>query len=417
MARSRGTDVLVVGAGPVGLFGALALADAGFGVEIVDEERRPAVHSYALALHPRSLDLLEHLGVAGDLVDRGQQIETLAFYEGGQRRASLPLTASPAFPFVLSVPQSVLEAVLEEALAARGVAVQWNHRLARLEDDGGSTVAMIEELEQVAGGYAIAGAARMVRRSFSLQPRFVLGADGHGSSVRRYLGVDWPSTAPAELYGVFEVAANEPVAAELAVVLGDGTVSALWPLPDGRVRWSFQLPDPERVLGPEGRARKVVQIGRRAFPQIAEESLGSLLAERAPWFPDVLGEVYWSVAVRFERRLAASFGNGNVWLAGDAAHLTGPVGAQSMNVGLLEAYETVEQLSAAGAGAGSLPSSRNDALRDRWRPLLGTAGGPEATPEAADWVVRNRDRIVACLPASGAELSALAARIGLQPRA
>jgi 2-polyprenyl-6-methoxyphenol hydroxylase-like FAD-dependent oxidoreductase len=68
--------VLVVGAGPTGLFAALGLSQAGLSVEVIDEEWRPAGHSYALALHPRSLRLLDELGLAEDVVARGRKLES-----------------------------------------------------------------------------------------------------------------------------------------------------------------------------------------------------------------------------------------------------------------------------------------------------------------------------------------------------
>ena len=113
---------LVVGAGPVGLFTALLLADQGVPVRIVDEEFRTAAHSYALALHPRSLQLLDRAGVTADLLRQGYRVETVAFYEGSQRRGEMKLAdVGGDFPYVLVMPQSVLEGVLERRLKEHGV--------------------------------------------------------------------------------------------------------------------------------------------------------------------------------------------------------------------------------------------------------------------------------------------------------
>src|SRR5690606_8964144 len=76
------TDVLVVGAGPVGLFTALHLARHGVRVQIVDKEWRTGAHSYALALHAASLRLLDDLGLRARVLEHAYRVDTVAFYDG-----------------------------------------------------------------------------------------------------------------------------------------------------------------------------------------------------------------------------------------------------------------------------------------------------------------------------------------------
>ncbi|HSG38864.1 MAG TPA: FAD-dependent oxidoreductase, partial [Thermoanaerobaculia bacterium] len=143
-------EVLVVGAGPVGLFTALTLADLGVRVQVVDQERRPAARSYALALHPQSLRLLAEAGVTGELLAHAHRIDSVAFYEGTERRAALDLSGLPDFPHVAVVPQQILEGALASRLAQRGAAVLWNHRVSDLELDDRMTLAKVERLERSA---------------------------------------------------------------------------------------------------------------------------------------------------------------------------------------------------------------------------------------------------------------------------
>src|ERR1041385_6511115 len=70
MVRHSDPEVLVVGAGPVGLAAALFLQQSGVRVEIIDMHVRTTQHSYALAIHPRTLQVLEEAGLADALVDR-----------------------------------------------------------------------------------------------------------------------------------------------------------------------------------------------------------------------------------------------------------------------------------------------------------------------------------------------------------
>src|SRR5690606_2156840 len=118
------TDVLVVGAGPVGLFTALHLARHGVRVQIVDKEWRTGAHSYALALHAASLRLLDDLGLRARVLEHAYRVDTVAFYDGPARRAAAGL-AVPDGEGVAVVRQDVLEDVLEAALREAGVTVRW----------------------------------------------------------------------------------------------------------------------------------------------------------------------------------------------------------------------------------------------------------------------------------------------------
>ena len=82
-------EVLVVGAGPVGLFTALSLARRGVPVQIVDKEWRTAAHAYALALHAGSLRLLKDLGLLDAVLEQAYPVRSIGLYDGAERRAEL----------------------------------------------------------------------------------------------------------------------------------------------------------------------------------------------------------------------------------------------------------------------------------------------------------------------------------------
>ncbi|HEX6199471.1 MAG TPA: FAD-dependent monooxygenase, partial [Thermoanaerobaculia bacterium] len=242
MARKHETEVLVAGAGPVGMLAALALAERGVDVEVVDEEWRPAARSYALALHPATLELLDEAGLARDLFEEGHRVGRVAFYEGAERRAELSLADLPgAFPFLLVLPQRTLERTLEERLAARGVKVRWNHRLADLTLDGDRPTATVERLAKESTGYSVATTVWVVEAESTVVARAVVGADGHRSRVRRALGAELEEVGEPELYAVFEFTSDAPALDEVRVVLDEHGTSVLWPLGGERFRWSFQV--------------------------------------------------------------------------------------------------------------------------------------------------------------------------------
>ena len=142
--REERTEVLVVGAGPVGLLTAILLAEAGIPVRIIDREARTTVRSYACALHPRTLKLLDRMGLAAPIIERGRRIEKIAFYDGTARQGEVKLSKlGGEFPFMVILPQNVFEEALEERLRKAGTAVNWNHRFHDLQSDAGEVAATL----------------------------------------------------------------------------------------------------------------------------------------------------------------------------------------------------------------------------------------------------------------------------------
>lgn len=410
------TDVLVVGAGPTGLVTALALAKRGVKVEVIEEEWRPAGHSYALALHPSSLEVLDGLGLARAAIDKGRQLEALTLLDGQKVEATLPVAHADApFPFVLSLPQDVLERLLGQRLADAGVPVHWSHRLASLQPADEGVTATVQRLAKESTGYAVAHTEWTVEREVEYRAAFVVGADGHRSLVRRALDVPFEETGPSEVFAVVECQGGPDVPDEVRLVLDPGTLSALWPLPGGRARWSLGLEAPEVRSDERFKSRLTTMLGERFFPHLDEDRARELLRERAPWFDEARWELGWSAEVRFERRLAASFGRDRVWLVGDAAHLTGPAGMQSMNAGLAEAKDVasrIARIKRGEAGIGLLEAYGRE-HRAGWELLLGQAGGLRVGDETPSLAARNAGRLLSCLPATGEALGALAGRLGL----
>jgi NADPH-dependent dioxygenase len=420
-------DVLIAGAGPVGLFVAHSLTRAGIPVHIVDAGMWPCAHSYALALHPRAVELLSSAGIDGGLLESGRQIRSFALYDERGRRAEIDLTRGTTHPMIV-LPQSALEAHLESAINQAGVHVQWRHKVMNVDSNHAAVQVALNRYEKESCGYAIAHTEWAVAKSWTESIPFVVGADGYNSSVRRSIGLKFPEVAPCAWYAVFEFHSEVSVQNEVRVVLGDDTTDVVWPLGEGLFRWSFEMPgyvdaEVDRLAKyrehfgmPSNRTKDRVHFTTGDVDELSDGQLTEFVAQRAPWFEGRINGVQWRTIVRFERRLSTAFGKDRCWLAGDAAHLGGPVGVQSLNVGLAEANDLSSALVGAlqnGHGE-DLLAAYNDRYLAEWKRLSGAAGDIEAIGQVDPWIWKNRNRLLSCLPAHGADLTALAAQLGLQ---
>jgi 2-polyprenyl-6-methoxyphenol hydroxylase-like FAD-dependent oxidoreductase len=254
----------------------------------------------------------------------------------------------------------------------------------------------------------------VVGRTIEVEAAFVVGADGHHSMVRQALGIENERLAAAEHYVVYEFEPEAELADELGVVLTESSKSVLWPLPDHRCRWSFQLAGWEETEFAE-KDREPFWGESPAVAQRTQQRLQQQLAARAPWFGTGIRALDWAADIQFQHRLARQYGRGRCWLVGDAAHQTAPAGIQSMNVGLLEAEDLAAKLAQIirEAAPEAILAEYERAHRDEWRRLLGATGAPKAGAATSPWIERHSRQILSSLPASGNELGLLLTQLGL----
>ena len=416
MFRTKQHDVVVVGAGPVGLVTALSLARKGIRVKIIDEAWQRAAHAYGLALHPASVSILDRLGVLESVLDKCYRIRAVGVYEGAQRQVDVDISALKGdFSFIAVLRQCELEELLTHALARNGVQVEWSRRMAQIQQGPESVHLTVDHLDKESVGYAVGTTSWIVKSSAEFAVPFVVGCDGGRSLVRRQLGISFPDVGPAEHYAVFEFSTDYDFDHEMRIMLNPKNTSVVWPMPDGCCRFSFQLPEYDDPCDERVKNRLLVELGVQRYPYMNNADLERLLRERAPWFSGSIDSIRWRLLVRFERRLAQSFGSGRVWLAGDAAHLASPVGIQSMNVGLREGVQVAELLAGILQGK-STPQSMvhyGEERRREWELLLGLGSKLVPITMASAWMMKYGRTLLTGLPASGANLAALARQVGL----
>ncbi|WP_410567042.1 FAD-dependent monooxygenase [Amycolatopsis sp. cmx-4-61] len=309
------TDVLVVGAGPTGLMLANELRVAGVAAVLADKLSQRSTLSKAGGVQSRTQEAFDQRGLLEPLLATGNHPTGFAHFAG----IALPLTRDRHRHPWRSVPQVVIEGFLERHLAAHGFPVRRNHELTALAQDG--------------DGVTAAFASGDVIRS-----RYLVGADGGRSTVRSLLGAAFPGRPGT----MTTVAADVRLSGHDQTVTharsDDGHWASVFPLgvdPQGR-------PLRRLALGGPGRSRP------REVPVTEDEIRDGLRA--------VFGSRVQLLELRYARRItnaarqAAQYRHGRVFLAGDAAHVHLPIGAQGMNTGIQDALNLGWKLGAAVRG-------------------------------------------------------------------
>jgi 2-polyprenyl-6-methoxyphenol hydroxylase-like FAD-dependent oxidoreductase len=308
--------VLIVGAGPTGLWLALWLTRLGVKVRIVDRAAEPGTTSRALAVHARTMEFGDQIGVARTLVDAGLEVESINLWVGGRRAARVPIRRigeglSP-YPFPLILPQDVHERLLIDRLLTLGIEVERSVTVTRIDQDERRVRAVLSRN----------GAEEIVEAAY------LAGCDGASSTVREQLGIGFPGGTYEGLFYVADVDATGPtVDGSAHVDIEDEDFAIVFPLKTG-----------ERV-------RLVGLLRDRNEPR-HDLSLDDVRGRAIAHLQLHVTNVHWFSTYRVHHRVAERFRSGRAFLLGDAAHIHSPVGGQGMNTGIGDAVNLSWKLAA-----------------------------------------------------------------------
>jgi 2-polyprenyl-6-methoxyphenol hydroxylase-like FAD-dependent oxidoreductase len=333
MALPKNADVVVVGAGPMGLTLACRLRAANLDVLVLDKVAEGANTSRAAVIHARTLEVLDELDVTPRLVAEGCVVPVFTVRDRQRVLARLDFSGLPTpFPYTLMLPQCRTEAILADRLAELNGHVHrpWT----------------VTSVDTTATG-AVVTAADANGVSETVQASYVVGADGLNSVVRTSAAIGFTGDSY-----------------DASFVLAD--VRLDWPLPTEEVQLFFSPAGLVVVAPLPGGRHRIVATVDQAPETPSAELIQALLDERGPGGAHV-GDLAWSSRFRVQHRIADNYRSGSLLLAGDAAHVHSPAGGQGMNIGMQDAIDLGQTL--INVLSGQTADTALDGYQQRRRPV------------------------------------------------
>jgi 2-polyprenyl-6-methoxyphenol hydroxylase-like FAD-dependent oxidoreductase len=322
------------------------LARHGLRPRIIDQAiEPPADRSRAVVLQARTLELFEDLGIVQEVLADALVVDEISFFSPSGMRGTLridPHWIDSRYGRIVSLPQDRTEAILGALLTRCDLAVEHGVELVALADRGASAEVTLRHVD-----------GREEPASFD----WVIGCDGLHSAVRELTGIPFVgSTYPDD------------------GLLGD--VEIRWPLPDGQIAicpgvsgvlLAFPLPGTHHFRA------ILIQPATGGVDErsLAGEEFVAAIQAALPRFPRAesveLLDTHWLTRYRLHRKGAPAYRRGRSFIAGDAAHIHSPVGAQGMNTGIQDAYNLGWKL--ALVARGEAPASLLDSYDAERRPV------------------------------------------------
>jgi 2-polyprenyl-6-methoxyphenol hydroxylase-like FAD-dependent oxidoreductase len=318
------TEVLIIGAGPTGLFTAAELARHGVRPRIIEQSPGPHTQTRATGVQPAALEVLKRAGCVEPFLAEAVRVGGLRVWNADLEEAFVFHAPPPdtPYPATCSIPQWRTEQILNAHLESFGIRVERGVTAREITPlpDGARVTCETQD-----GG------------SFVVQADYLIGAGGAHSPVRgairqRLEGVTYPRQFLAA-----DARVDMPRGLELLnMIFSPAGLLMVAELPEGRNLLVLDLPDGHKLTSPGAADLEQALAGHLSVPLAVED-------------------VRWVACYKTHRRISPKFREGRCFLAGDAAHLCSPFGGEGMNSGLLDGASLAWQL-ASVLRRGGLPS-------------------------------------------------------------
>jgi len=312
-------DVLIVGAGPVGLFLANECARRSLRWRLVEARPSQSVYSKALAIFPRTLEILDMAGLVEPFMEVANRVTSVVIAAHGRTLAHMRFAPEESpYPLIAMVPQDVTERLLVEQLERQGGAVEYETSfVSAVQGDDRVSVVLDRQGQRL-----------------ELTAAFVVGCDGAHSAVRQLLKLPFEGAEYDALFMLADLQTNDS-----------------WPA--DQLQLCPSEFGPVAVFPMSATRRRIVATIENAQGDAPSLALAQeILRQRAPAGLEARA-LYWSSYFRIHHRQVGQMRVGRIFIAGDAAHIHSPFGGQGMNTGLHDVWNLVWKLDLVLHGRGN----------------------------------------------------------------
>ncbi|HBU6430623.1 FAD-dependent monooxygenase [Klebsiella michiganensis] len=313
------SEVLIVGAGPVGMAMAILLKQYGISVRIIDKNSGPSISTKAMAIHSRTLEIFRELEIAEKTIAEGFSINAFSIQAHQRKLLNYDFSLlDVAWPILLSLPQPDVEKFMLQRLNELGVQVEWKTSLIDIRQQESNVTALLQY-------------GHDINSTQWEHYRWICACDGARSTVRKNLNLSFDGSSYDSYFMLTDADIEwDQRHDEGAFFLGtrQGYVAVAPINGKGRFRLFFEMTG---KLPPE-KDRPVLDL----------ETFQSLCDGRGQTMK--LSNLSSMTIASFQHRQVTQLRHRSVFLVGDAAHIGSPIGGQWMNLGLSEAYNLAWKL-------------------------------------------------------------------------
>src|SRR3982750_3569321 len=342
------TDVIIVGAGPTGLSLAAQLVRYGVDFQIIEKNEAVTPFSKAIGVHARTLEIYEQMDLAQRAISEGAIAGRGRLLVNGEVQAEIDLSnlgeGLSAYPYMLLLEQSKNEKLLYDYVTSHSCNVMWQTELTAFSQ---TRTGVTAQVKTSAGNVE------------TIEGKFLVGCDGAKSLVRHNLGLTFSGSTFERIFYVADCQVDWKFSHDAVhICLSRDSLLLLFPL-KGENRYRIVGTFPEQYSKEEG--------------DILYEEIEAEIKEHAKLELDI-HDVEWFSTYKVHTRHVSSFSLGRSYLAGDAAHIHSPAGAQGMNTGIQDAYNLAWKLAMQlqRGAADSLLRSYNEERLENAKNLLET---------------------------------------------